>query len=122
MLGEEFIFLIIMDGASVCIAAMQIIRERYSHILTQRLLLAGICNHFKAQLRSVLQIINFMNNHEELYTSLRDDGATALFHGAETRMAKDLLAAESVLQDKEHLQRLWLSKAMKSSIQPLIKL
>ena len=64
-----------------------------------------------------MQIINFVNNHEALYTALRDDGAKALFHGAETRMAKELLAAESVLQDKEHLQRLWLSKVMKETIE-----
>ncbi len=49
-----------------------------------------------------------MNNHEALYTALREDGAKALFHGAETRIAKEMLAAESVLQDKEHLQRLLL--------------
>ena len=35
MLGEEFIFLIVMDGASVCIAAMRFIREKYRQIFTQ---------------------------------------------------------------------------------------
>ncbi len=100
MLGDEFIFLIIMDGASVCIAAMRIVRERFRHVFSQRcsthgisLLLAAICKFFKEQIRLVVQIIVFVNNHEALYTSLRDDGAKALFHGAdsaETRMAKEL--------------------------------
>ena len=60
----------------------------------------------------VMQIIVLVNNHEALYTVFRDDGAKALFHGAETRMAKELLAAESALLDKEHLQRLWVSKLL----------
>jgi hypothetical protein len=104
--------IICMDGASVCKAAMAILRSVH-HYLTQRCAahagslavkdVAGI-PIFKSALKDMIYLITFFKSHEWFLSRYSEVGGRLLLNPAETRFGKFYIAAEIVIKELPKIQ------------------
>jgi len=124
--GVRKVAVVCMDGASNCMAAMELISEHFPTIFTQRcavhawsLVLSDVAKVivggravFSDDIVAVLQVVAFVMNHSSVHDMLKAAAGLALTKPAGTRMASTCIAVERYLKDNQLLQQLVVSPAM----------
>jgi len=106
-IGPDKVCLIVMDGASGCIAVMKEIKKIWSHIMIQRCATHGYSLIGKGLsgvsfIKGCAVLGTFIASHSHVREKLKDAGANELLRAASTRFMGFFLVLIAMSVDKDH--------------------
>ena len=130
LVGAAYIFLLVMDGASVCKSVLKDITSQpgCGQIFGLRCVLHGMNltiedvgkQLFSEEIEFMVRLVKFIANHATIYALfLSDPNMTNLRRPMDTRFCSTLLSVKIILADWEGIRVFLISKGLKDLIQAM---